>query len=468
MGENADRITIDPSHGDSSWVGTMPGFLRGPARKLDSTGGRNRDRRMVRTVQMLYPTLCRVEREKHGTTADGAPARLRLDGVPFDRAVNDARAIERGLAVFDQAWTSGAIALRAANGKLIPPTKGKAVVPACGYSVDHVKRYFIDRAARIILRRMPDIYDLVAGELQDPALLPRLRRIASIPPAAISEIVRGFDGQVRKALLDTDDATLEAMARIHPRVLKALRTALGPDFSRLMAAGPDYLSAVGEALTVPEQASDLGKSLLLLQTPEAVRAIGAWDIHDVTEEVNAERKKKGMPALRVPTYKTDIRALQGVLGPEFDHLLEFPPVLLDVFGQGARELRALDVAPRTARVEQMTFFCQRYMSYLSEASVTALFLLKPHDRAKVPDGLEPNIAEVFFILEGLWGKKGYGRKFFEETIGTEEGARAIALMMHDFVGLKQRGSIKTASDLTQIVGNSDLLDSHILKYMAKK
>jgi hypothetical protein len=108
------------------------------------------------------------------------------------------------------------------------------------------------------------------------------------------------------------------------------------------------------------------------------------------------------------------------------------------------------------------------MEYLSEASITSLFLLRPEDRSKVPDNSRPGLPEVFFILDGLWGKKGYGRKFFETVLSTDDGAEALRLMMFDYVGLKQRGSVKTPSDLSQIVGNSDLLDSHILKYMATK
>ncbi|MBB4286785.1 hypothetical protein [Roseospira goensis] len=463
MGEIQNRLTIEQSHGDSPWVVSMPRFMRGVARGLDGRDERRRNARMVRTVASLYPTLCQVERQMHGTEAE-----CRLDGVPFQRAVNDDRAIERGLAVFDEAWKSGAIALRAANGKLIPPTRSRVIVPACGYSVQHARRYFVDRAARLILRRLPKVYDRLAAELTEVEMLPRLRRIAALPSAVVTELVRGFEGNIRRALFETDEALLLTLSQIRPPVLKALRETLTQDFPRLVTAGPAYLSAIAESFTVPEQVRDLGPELFLLTTPEAVRAVAAWDIHDITERVNQERERRGQPAVAGHVYSTDIRTLRGVLGAEFNHLLEFPAPLLAVFGVAARDLRGLDIAPRQARVEQMSLFCQRYMSYLTEDSIVALFLLAPDDQARTPAPLRPTISEVFFILEGLWGKKGYGRKFFETVIGTPEGAKALRLMMLDLVGLKERGSVKGAEDLTQIVANSDLLDSHILKFMALK
>jgi len=469
MGENAQRITIEQADGDSPWLGAVPKFLRGMARSLDTFDETRRNARMIRIVQALYPTLCAFERKTRGTKDDGTPARLRLDGVPFESAVNSDRSIERGLMVFDEAWQAGEIVLRAANGKRIPPSRGKVSVPACGYSVDHVRQYFVDRAARIILRRVPDVYDRVADSLTDTSLLPRLRLVGSLPPAVINEIVRGFHGDVRKALFGTDDSVLEAITRINPRVLKALRETLDQEFARLMQSGSEKLAAIADAFTVPEQVQDLGKTLMLLETPDAIRAVGRWDIRDETDRINQERKRKDIPPLKVPAHTTDIRVLQGVLGGEFNHLIEFSvPPLLDVFGQSVREMRTMDPSARQARLEHMGLFCQRFMPYLNADSVIGLFLLAPEDQAKVPDALSPNITEVFHILEGLWGKKGYGRKFFETVIGTEDGGKALRLMMHDLVGLKKRGSFKSGEDLTQIVANSDLLDSHILKYMAKK
>lgn len=469
MGEDQGRITIEQTHGDSPWVGNLPAFLQGMARGFDGRGERGRDARMIRAVASIYPALCRLDRESQDSKAEEDRRRLLLDGVPFGQAVNSDKAIERGLALFDQAWQSGAIALRASNGKLIPPNRGKVLVPACGYSVDHVRAYFLDRAVRIILRRAPKIYERMVDDLTDPSILPRLRRIGSLPTGTLNELMRGFENNAKRALFDAGDANLEAIARIHVPVLAALRKTLDarfPDFLELDAA---HLEAVAETFTVPEQVQDLGQSLLLVQSPDAIRAIGAWDIRDITERVNEDRDKRGLPPVKTSVHATDIRVMRGLLGSEFDHLMEYPAALLNVFGQSVREVRELDIAPRQARVEQMTLFCQRYMSYLSdEAAIMALFLLSPEDVARVPANKRPSIPEVFFILEGLWGKRGYGRKFFETVLGTPDGAKSLRLMMYDLVGLKDRGSVKTPEDLVQIVSNSDLLDSHILKYMATK
>jgi len=467
MGEDAERIVIEENHGDSPWIAKAPGFLRGVARGWDNRGERHRNLRMVRAVRMLYPVLCAVERQHYGPGQDAGPCRL--DGVPFEQVVNDDRAIERGLAVFDEAWESGAVTFRAANGKLVPPNRGKVVIPACEYSVDHVRLYFIDRAARIILRRSPRIYESLAPILTNRALLPRLRRIAALHPKVTTELVRGFNGNARKALFETDGEILAIFSRMAPDVMVALRETLDVDFPEVLGRGPAFVQAIADALTVPEQVRDLGRALTMIQDPQAVLALGSWDIRDVTEKVNEDRESKGLPPIQGSVYSTDIRVLKGVLGNEFNHLMEFPSPLLVAFGQSARELRELDVAPRQARVEHMSMFCQRYMDYLTNAdTLSALFLLNPEDQARVKKEMRPNVAEVYFIMEGLWGKKGYGRKFFETVMGTSEGAKAMRQMMYDLVGLKQRGSVKTPDDLAQIVSNSDLLDSPIQRFMATK
>ncbi|WP_299439583.1 hypothetical protein [uncultured Rhodospira sp.] len=466
MGEAQERLTIEESHGDSRWVATVPGFLRGMARGLDARGGRQRDLRMVRAVATLYPTLCQVERATH--KGDGEEGGLLLDGTPFETAVNDDRAIERGLSVFDTAWASGAIALRAGNGKLIPPSRGKVIVPACGYSVDHVRHYFVDRAARLILRRSPKVYDRIVKDITDASKLPRLRYIASMQTLVINELIRGFEGNASKALFQTDEAMLDGLSRFRPAVMVALRESMDQEFPRLMGLDPEILKALADAFTVPEQARDIGPEVLQLSSPEAVHAVGAWDLHDITHRVNEERERRGLPPVKNPVYSTDIRTLRSVLGSEFGHLLERPAALLTVFGEAVRKLRDLDVAPRQACVEQMTLFCQRYIDYLTEEAVVSLFLLSPRDRANLPENRRPSIAEVFFIFEGLWNKKGFGRKFFENAVGSPEGAKALRLMMFDFNALKDRGSVKAAEDLAQITNNSDLLDTHIAKFTNSK
>lgn len=491
MGEDADRITIEQGHGDAGWVSSMPGLLRGMARRWDSRSERNRGQRMVRAVESLYPALCRVEMEilkgegasagaDEGTEANGAddgadgaapraePRTPLLNALPFRGAVNDDRAIERGLEMFDVAWRSGAIALRASNGKLIPPGRGKVIVPACGQSIDQVKSYFVDRAARIILRQVPKVYERVAPELTDLTILPRLRRIGGMKPAVVNEVVRGFDGNVRRALIEVDDSVLDPLVRMRPRVLRALRESLAKDFPSLLEMDPSFLEAIATAFTIPEQVHDLGKSLLLVQSPDALHALAGWDRHDITEKVNEDRERRGLQPLTEPVYTTDIRALRAILGNEFDHLMEFPAALLEVFGRAIRETRELDVAPRQARIDQMMMFCQRYMDYLNRESVAALFLMAPEDQARIPKNLRPTIAEVFFILEGLWGKPGFGRKFFENIVPTQDCAKALRMMMLDHISLKERGSIKGEEELAQIVANSDLLDNHIKKFMNTK
>jgi hypothetical protein len=472
MGEPQDRLTIEESHGDSAWLGTIPGFLRGMARGWDARGERHRNLRMVRAVAALYPTLCQVERDTRKTTeSEGETAgedRCLLDGVPFEQAVNNDLAIERGLEVFDHAWKSGALALRAGNGKLIPPSRGKVIVPACGYSIDHVRHYFIDRAARLILRRLPKVYDRVAEHITDAGQLPRLRLVASMKTLVINEVLRGFEGNVKKALFSTDGSMLEALARIRPPVMVALRETLDQEFPSLMKRDTSILLALGESFTVPEQARDIGQDVLMLHTPEAVRAVGAWAVEDITDRVNADREERGLPRVKTRVYHTDIRVLRGVLGTEFARLMEAPAPLLKAYGNAVPELQTLDVAPRQARVEQMTSLCQRYSGYFTDESATSLFLLAPAEWNALPPNRRPTIAEVFYILEGLWNKKGYGRKFFETAFSSPEGAKALRLMMLDLNALKDRGSVKSAEDLNQIVANSDLLDTHIQAFMSSK
>jgi len=492
MGEDVDQITIEQDDGDAAWVASMPGFLRGMARQWDSRSERNRSFRMVRAVETLYPGLCRAEmdalaaeartaaqaadqgnadgEQEEGAAAASPPSHREpiLNTMPFHTAVNDDRAIERGLEMFDAAWRSKTICLRASNGKLIPPGRGKVIVPACGQSIDQVKQYFLDRAARIILRQVPKVYERIASEISGRKILPRLRRIGSMQPSVVNEVLRGFDGNVRKALLDVDDGRLDPLVRMRPRVLRALRESLGKDFPQLLELDAEYLEAMATAFTVPEQARDLGKSLLLIQSADAIHALAAWDKHDITDKVNEDREKRGKEPLREPVYATDIRSLRGILGNEFDHLMEFPAPLLDVFGKAVRETRELDIAPRQARIDQMMMFCQRYMDYLNRDSVSALFLMAPDDQKRVRESMRPTIAEVFFVLEGLWGKSGFGRRFFENIVPTPEGAKALRLMMLDLISLKERGSIKGTEELAQIVANSDLLDNNIKKFMNMK
>lgn len=449
MDQRAQRIfgarpRLDAASGDAPGAGRL-------ARPLEALLKSGREKRLLRAVRRLYPALQKIEGKV-------LPAeRQVLGGAGIDQALGSDLLIERALSLFEAAWQAGLVEVVGADGRPLKGGERKTPTACCKLTVEAAERILIDRAMEIIFADNSFVREKLTGTVTAADGLARIRLVSGMHNLALVELTKGLGMGAGQVLARTEPEVLAALATLKPYHMRALRTALKGDFKGIGRWDPAIIRTIGEHFDCVEQIRDLGPEIALIEDPQSIVVLAGWTKTDITDTVNAERRKKGKKAVKGRRFETDIGALRGITGGSFGEFIARPPGLLASLGNLLAELRELDVVERKARVDQLLTFANRYMEYLSPEAMAALGMVSG-GQAAPGGGPPPSFGEALNILEGLWLKKGLGRAFFEQRINTEAGIKALRGLIASLNDMKARGSLKADQNVRDILSGTELLD----------
>ncbi|MFN3076976.1 MAG: hypothetical protein ABT940_08885 [Alphaproteobacteria bacterium] len=459
------KVKVDDRSGDGPLFRKLPKGVGRFLRVLLCQFRDQRQKRLHRATHRIYATLQMVEE-----TAMPEGQRI-LEGKTFEEAFQSDECIERGLVMFRAGLEAGVIELRTGPRRvLVPPDRSRRVLGACGMSTASAERYYLYRAARLIFKEHTKVRFTTKGMLTGIAVLPRLRLLGSMSPEALFALQKGLGVRFRELFYPENEEKLRAVTMLKDFHINAINEALAAQSPDLVGWSPELIIAIAESFSCFEQLRDIGPYLLVLKGPSAVRALGRWNIRDVTEKVNEERTRRGGSKLAGNAYETDIGTVRNLLAGDFGQLMEQPAELLEAVRLMVVQLRNIEKkTERSDRVEEFRLFCKRYLSYMTPDILNALHLLDAEleggDGSKAPP---VSFREALGILEGLWTKEGVGRAFFEQSLTTAQGVKALKSLVDDLLQMKSRGSIKANTDIAAILSGSDLFDSHIAQFIDKK
>jgi len=445
-----EKAVINDRIGDGSFLVKLPPPIAKIVRKLGLRNRNMRQTRLLRTCVRLLPTLRRLE-----SSSFEADLRI-LNKYRFSQIMKHAQALERCLKMFTDGWASGAIEVIGEEGTPLKAGEKRKVVGSCGMSVGDVERYLVYEAARSLMKRHPN-FDLTAsGFLNCSDPLTKLHKLEAMEPDALLRLQKGMGKTFANLFKPESEPLLNAIVKLKGYHVAGLQTGMGKRFGELLTWKPDFIEAITEAFTCPEQIKDLGENILVVTNPESLRAIGKWEIRDVTDRVNEERKASGHKSSGGPFYETDIGVVQRMLGREFSILMEQPAPVLESTARMVEKIRKITSKnDRADRIEEFKQFVSRYLTYLSADAVKALHMSG--------DGDTIEIREALGVLEGLWTKERVGRKFFETHLKGPVGIEALDSLVKGLMDMKKRGSIKTDTNIASVIATSDLFDSHLTK-----
>ncbi|WP_337996963.1 hypothetical protein [Oleispirillum naphthae] len=453
------RLILRVADGDSDLLRILPFGLSLPFRGLALHSRNGRKTRLHRAVRKLYPFLQKLE-----SAALGAEGSL-IGALPLEAALKNDAAIERAIKVFEVAWQLDLIAIVGPSGQRIG--SGKRTVPAgaCGLSVDQAERIYVERAVRVIFAKNTGALERLPGEAMALDALPRLRILAGMNAGALGEVRVKLGHRFGAILTDQVDTDwLNALTHIKAFQMHALGNAFGPAATEILDWDPRYLLAFAQAFSAPEQIAELGLDLRLIRSPEALLAIGTWAVRDVTDKINEELNKRGRPDLRERQHETDIAVFRAMLGSDFASLVKQPAPIITAFGELLRNIRMMNPGPeRSGIIEHIKTFCARYLDYMTPEALAALELsteIEPDETAG------PTIPEIVGIMNGIWGKPGLGRVFFEQHLQRKDGVMALRGLVDDYREMVLRGSIQRKQDIATIIITSTVLDRAIARYIS--
>lgn len=419
----------------------LPGALRDRLRRRLIRAPRFQERRLERVARTLLPVLQFIEQ-----LAFAADRRL-LDGLVFEEICRDSRAIERALTLFDVAWRAHLITIRSElTGPLLEPGDAHSVVGACGLSVADAQHYYLMMTVALIFADNPKTLEKLRPFVTDRRSLPRMRSLATFDEACIEEMQAGWGRRFAELLTIKDKSFVDAVKPLKCFQWRGLRAAMGKHFIRTIDWAPEMFESIAQGFAYPEQLRDLGDNILLLNSPDKLRAVGSWEARTNSEGA----------------VETDVGGVRRALGQLFGLLLERDAVVITTFGQLYGSLRTLDGTEKALATEQFMTLAKRYMPYLTGPALQAL--LTP-----IAENAPPlNLAEMNGVLEGLWRKENFGQTFFEGNFQQAEGAAALANLVKAYVTMKGSGVAKTGNEATALIANSDLFDRHISHLARRK
>lgn len=453
------KLVIRVQDGDSDLVRVLPFGLGRPLRSLSLRSQGGRQTRLQRAVKKIYPFLQKLEE-----AALGAEGTL-IGGLTLEQALKNDKAIERTIKVFEVAWQLDLIALIAPHGKKISPGKRAVAAGACGLSVQQAEQVYIDRAIRLIFAANKEALSRLPGEARALDALPRLRILAGMNALALGEVRLKLGGRFGEILTDKVDLDwLNALTHVKAFQARLLGEVFGPAATEILDWDPRFLLAFAQSFAVPEQIRDLGLELRLVRTPEAVQALGAWEVRDVTDKVNEELNKRGRPSVKDRQHETDIAVFRTMLGADFPTVIKQPAFTIKAFGELLRNIREMTPGPaRSDIIEHLKTFCNRYLDYMTPDALAALEVsteIEPDEHAG------PTIPEIVGIMNGIWGKPGLGRVFFEQHLQRKDGVAALRGLVDDYRMMVKRGSIQRKQDIATIIISSTVLDRSINRYIS--
>jgi hypothetical protein len=453
------RLALRVVDGDGTFLRILPFGFNLPFRfvGLHTKGGRLT--RLSRIVHKLYPFLQRLE-----TAALGAGGTLLAD-LPLKAAMGNDQAIERAIKVFEVAWQLDLIAIYAPDGKTIPSGKRTLPAGACGLSVQEAEQVYLERAIRAIFADNPEALERLPAEARALEALPRLRILAGMNALALGEVRLKLGSRFGALLTDQVDADwLNALTHVQFFQIHALGEVFGAAVAEILGWDARFLLAFAQAFAVPEQITDLGLDIRLIHTPEALSAIGCWEVRDVTDKINVELNKRGRPNLQDRQSETDIAVFRAMLGGDFQTLLKQPAPILVAFGELLRNLRGMAAGQqRSEIIENLKTFCGRFLDYMTPEALATLDLsteIEPDDRAG------PTVSEIVGIMNGIWSKPGLGRIFFEQHLQRPDGVAALQGLLADYREMIKRGSIQRNQDIATIISTSNVLDRAIARFVS--
>ena len=386
--------------------------------------------RLRRTIEgHVLPVLQELEglylRDRLGATP-------RLVGKSFAEIEKDDVAIEAALFLFNLALSEELLAFAGDKGR--PVSSETAAVGSCGMSMRAARRLYLGRACRIILEKAghaatgkDDAFARI--DFEDVRELQKLRNFVRFDPLSVRELKKGLKGRMGE-LLQRDEAYLEVLHKCRPiQFMRALRYALAEGFSQIAKWEPEFLAAVAEGLDHSAKIMALGTTLLSIEDPEVVRALGTWPMKEVPAKGGGKGGKKRKK------FVTRIGQVKELMGGDFQKLLACSPEVIK------------DAA--SWKNEDLTQF-RNYLEILTPGLMDAL--------APLP------VKQKVALLDGLWTK--LGRDFMEHDIKQPGGISVIENILGEYQEMTKRGS--APKDIKGAIEGSDIFDKHMARFLRKR
>ncbi|MCW8916237.1 MAG: hypothetical protein OQK24_10340 [Magnetovibrio sp.] len=423
MAEGRKCVVITPKTGKRAW--------EVPAGLWSKVGLLRRIRLSHTVTEYVLPVLQSLEelylKEHLGATP-------RIVGRSATEIEKDDVAIEACLYLFDLALQEGLLEFQNEGKKGKP---GKVIldgpVGRCGYSIEEAKAHFLDKAVQIILQQGKQVVEktiynqLERLDINTVEDLGAARQLVRFDPLAIKELSQGLKGDLEPLLLQ-DKAYLDILHKCKPiTFLRALRYALGKNFSQILKWDPEFISAVAEGLNHGAKITAMGPELLSIEDPEVIRAFGTWAMKEVKPKSGKSSKKK--------KYITRIAQVKEVMGASFSILLTASPNVVKVVGNWSNQ-----------EIDKIRNFL-------------------PHLGSEVIEVMSPMPFEMqVSMLEGLWDR--LGREFVENELKKPEGAQVVKNITDQAMDMMEKGN--SAKNLRNLITQSDLMDASMGDYLKRK
>ncbi|MDP6388564.1 MAG: hypothetical protein QF654_01555 [Alphaproteobacteria bacterium] len=397
---------------------------------------RHRLRRVVRAhILPLLQELEELHLRDHG---DASPL---LTGRSLGEIERDDLAIEATLHILDLALSAGLVALgEPGNGAdRPPPPDGTVPVGATGMTLQEARMHYLAIAARLIVkgsdqdpkkaREYLDGLDLVeAGQLH------KLRLLMGLEPLSVMELHAGLKGRLR-LMMEKDDDYLDAFGGgSGGSFLRPLRFALRDDFPAILKWSPDFIRAIAEGLDHSAKIVALGSSILEVEDPEVIRALGKWPMKEIDPKSDEWKGKaaKDRRNKKRKRYITRIAQVKKALGPEFRMLLTSSPTLIEQAGGWSN---------------QQIGKIRHYLQYLN---------------GEVLDTMAPlEFDHQVGLMEGLW--ETLGRSFMENDLTSDAGVTAVRGIITEIEDMASRGT--APSDVKAVI-EGGLFNKHMSPFLA--
>ncbi|MDP6621157.1 MAG: hypothetical protein QF754_02675 [Alphaproteobacteria bacterium] len=363
-------------------------------------------------------------------------AKPRLSGRTLEQVETDDVAIEAGLYLFDLAVSEGLLIFAESVGKSgikrnDAPEWG--AIGSCGLSIDAVKRHYLHMAAGLIMEKAGHDAAEHRGkfeslDLEDPANLAKFRLLVKLDPVSVRELSKGLKGHLEK-LMEAEDEYLEILHKVSPiKFLRALRYGLGDQFPRIVEWSPEFIAAVAEGLDHSAKITAIGETLMLIEDPEVVRALGTWEVKETDPTTGKGGKKRR-------NYTTRIEQVKKHLGMDFPKLLLCGPEVVEEAGRWKND-----------EIERIKF-------YLPHLTLSVLEQIKALD-------FEQKVG----LLEGLWAK--LGREFVESDMHDKQGLKVLHDIVVEIGAMKERGT--APEDLGKVIEDSDMFDKFMGRFLKRR
>ena len=281
----------------------------------------------------------------------------------------------------------------------------RAPVGATGLTVTQLRNHYLVMAAKTMVKGQrgakPVLAYIASNGVTDLSQLPRFKALAQFHPASLAELRIGFREGLEPVMAKDDDY-LRALAEAHPvHFVRALRVGLEKEFPLILTWSPEFVRTVNSSLDHSAKVVALGKSLIFIEDPKIIAALGKWPIKEVPA-----KNKKGRK------WVSRIGQIKELLGDEFEKILTSSPDLLEQVGNWTDD-----------EVEQMRF----YFSYIKPPVMEAL---RPLD-----------FQHQIGILNGLWDR--LGREFMEGVINKPRGLKGVSGIVGKILEMIERDSAPT-------------------------